>query len=147
MNIKKYTVTLVRESSHNYPINSKVTSPEDMVEVIEQVLHLEDQTEEVFGILAFDGHLKVIGVFEVSRGTLSSSQVHPREVFKRALLLNTSKIALFHNHPSGDTTPSKADKQITARLVDCGDILGIKVIDHIIIGENDYYAFSENELL
>ena len=77
-------------------------------------------------------------------GTLDYSVVHPREVFKEAVLVSASSIICVHNHPSGNVIPSKNDFEITKRLVSIGDMLGIKVIDHVIIGSEKYYSFLEN---
>lgn len=146
-NIKKYTLTLVKESSHNYNIDKQVTSPKAMYEIVNSVFHLDTLAEEVFCILVFDTKNKVIGAFEVSHGSLNSSIVHPREVFKRALLLNGASIALAHNHPSGNPKPSEEDIKITKRLVEAGNILGIKVLDHIIVGEDYFLSFTEEGLI
>jgi DNA repair protein RadC len=83
----------------------------------------------------------------VSIGSLNQSIVHPREVFKTALLSNAAAILLLHNHPSGDPAPSQEDLAITRRLIECGDILGIRVLDHIIIGEDCFKSFSEDGLM
>ncbi len=89
----------------------------------------------------------VLGMETVSIGTLSSSLVHPREVFKQAIKRSASAVILAHNHPSGNCEPSKEDLQVTKRLKDAGELVGIEVIDHLIIGEDRYYSFCENELL
>ena len=97
-------------------------------------------------MLVLDIKNNVRGAFEVSRGGLNASIVHPREIFKRALLLNAASIILAHNHPSGDTTPSREDINITKRLVEGGKILGIEVLDHIIVGDN-YMSFKGDNLI
>lgn len=79
----------------------------------------------------------------VSVGSLNSSIVHPREVFKTAVMSNAASIIIAHNHPSGDITPSKEDKDITLRLKEAGDIIGIKLLDHIIIGDRNYLSLKE----
>lgn len=83
----------------------------------------------------------------ISRGTLNASLVHPREVFKGALLANAYSIMLAHNHPSGNFTPSEADKQVTAKLVKAGKLLDVQVLDHIIVGDSDYFSFRESRML
>lgn len=77
-------------------------------------------------------------------GTLNNASVHPREIFKYAYLLSSDSIICIHNHPSGDTLPSKEDILLTNKLVEIGKILGISVIDHIIVGNNNYYSFYDN---
>lgn len=146
--IVKYRLELVKESSKVYEVESKISSPSDVRDYIEQIFKLSNQAEEVMVMLVLDIKNNVIGAFEVSRGSLNSSIVHPREVFKRALLLNGASIILAHNHPSGDTTPSREDIEVTKRLVEGGDILGIGILDHLIIGDNGRYkSFKEMNLI
>jgi DNA repair protein RadC len=84
----------------------------------------------------------------ISKGTLNSSLVHPREVFKGALLANAHALILAHNHPSGNVEPSSADRQVTDILVKAGNILDVKILDHVIIGSKEgYYSFRENSCL
>ena len=83
-----------------------------------------------------DGRNRYGGHYEVSRGSLTSSMIHPREVFKHAILRNASALLLFHNHPSGDPTPSDEDIAVTKRLVKAGELLGIPILDHIILGQD-----------
>jgi DNA repair protein RadC len=104
---------------------------------------LQDQPGEVFAILCMSTKRRVIAYHEVSRGTLDATLVHPREVFKAALLANAAAIILTHNHPSGDPSPSADDVQLTRRLVDAGALLGVDVLDHIIVGDGRYYSFKE----
>ena len=104
---------------------------------------LQDEPAEVFGILCVSTKHRVIAFHEVSRGTLDSTLVHPREVFKAALLANAAAIVLTHNHPSGDPTPSPDDYQLTRRLVDAGKLIGVEVLDHIIVGDGRYFSFRE----
>lgn len=86
---------------------------------------------------------RVIAYHEVSRGTLDSTLVHPREVFKAALLANAAAIVVSHNHPSGDPSPTIDDLEVTTRLVAAGEVLGIAVLDHIVIGDGRYFSFKE----
>ena len=146
--ITKYKLELVKESSKVYEVESTISTPSDVRDYIEQVFKLSIQAEEVVVMLVLDNKNNVIGAFEVSRGSLNASIVHPREVFKRALLLNGASIIIAHNHPSGDPTPSREDVDITKRLVEGGNILGINVLDHIIIGDNGRYrSFKEDSLI
>jgi DNA repair protein RadC len=145
--ITKYKLELVKESSKVYEVESKISSPSDVRDYIEQVFKLSSQAEEVMVMLVLDIKNNVIGAFEVSRGSLNASIVHPREIFKRVLLLNGASIILAHNHPSGDPTPSIEDISTTKRLVDGGKILGIGVLDHLIIGDYGYKSFKEDSLI
>ena len=90
---------------------------------------------------------EIITDVDVSVGTLNSSLVHPREVFIEAIKRSSNKIILIHNHPSGSIEPSVEDKNITKRLISCGEIIGIEVIDHIIIGDGMYFSFKENMII
>jgi DNA repair protein RadC len=92
---------------------------------------------------------KVIGIHTVSMGSLTASVVHPREVFKPAILSNAAAIILAHNHPSGQPQPSQEDRVLTVRLVTAGKLLGISILDHVIIGDGTsaYFSFADEGLL
>lgn len=141
VNISTYSLRIVKESGGRYDIDNKsISCPKDTVRVFNEVLELDSRTEEVFAIMTLDTKNKVTGLFIVSIGAINSSIVHPREVYKRALLQNASSIIACHNHPSGNPTPSKEDINITLRLKEAGKIIGIDLLDHIIIGSNNNYV-------
>lgn len=117
-------------------------SPRESAELLMRVL--ADQPTEVFAMLCLSTKHRVIAFHEVSRGTLDSTLVHPREVFKAALLANASAIVVSHNHPSGDPSPTLDDIEVTTRLVAAGEILGIPVLDHIVVGDGRYFSFKES---
>lgn len=97
-------------------------------------------------VLMLDAKNQVIGINTVSVGNLASTPVHPREVFKPAILSNAAAVILCHNHPSNDPTPSADDKKLTGQLKAAGDALGIPVLDHIIITDSEkYYSFKASE--
>jgi len=129
---------LVKESDIKY---QPISCASDAVNIL-LALGLSEDADEHFYIICTDTKGNVAGVHEVSHGDLSSAPVHPREVFKRAILNNASGIILSHNHPSGDPTPSDCDRVLTDRLVECGKLLGIRVLDHIIIGGTEYHSFA-----
>jgi DNA repair protein RadC len=104
---------------------------------------LADEAAEVFAMFCLSTKHRVIAYHEVSRGTLDSTLVHPREVFKAALLANSAAILVGHNHPSGDPTPSPDDVALTTRLAAAGELLGIFLLDHIVIGDGRYCSFRE----
>jgi len=106
-----------------------------------------DRRKEHFLILLLDGKNRIIREEQVSEGSLNQSIVHPREVFKPAVRESAAAIILVHNHPSGDPAPSREDREITRRLKEGGDLLGIRVLDHIIIGDGSYLSFVEQGLL
>jgi len=139
---------VVKERSGRYEFEDKIaSSPSKARDILEEVFELSELAEEVFILVCLDTKNKVTGLFKVSQGSLNSSIVHPREVFKRALMQNASSIILAHNHPSGDTTPSLEDVSITKRLYEAGNLLGVEVLDHIIVGANGKYkSFKEDGL-
>lgn len=147
--INIYTVKQVRESSMLYNIDTtSIDSPKTAAAIADKIFSLSEEAVEVFGILTLNSKNRVVGAHIISIGTLDTSIVHPREVFKPAILNNAAQIIIFHNHPSGDPTPSKQDIIVTQKLVEAGKLLGIKILDHLVIGENDQYcAFSEKGLL
>ena len=104
-----------------------------------------NKSQEYFYCIYLDNNKTVIKDKLLFIGTLNYSVVHPREVFKEACVLSASSIICIHNHPSGNVLPSKNDFDITKRLVEIGELFGIKIIDHIIIGIDKYYSFLEND--
>ena len=151
VNLSILNLKVVKEKEVNYDsnwVNKSIDAPEKVVDVAINVLELHERAEESFYIFTLDTKNQINGIFEVSRGSLSVSIVHPREVFKRALLQNANSIILLHNHPSGDPKPSKEDIDVTDRLIESGDLLGIRVLDHIIIGdENNYISLKQENLI
>ncbi|MDF0667174.1 MAG: DNA repair protein RadC [Nitrospira sp.] len=99
---------------------------------------------EHFMVVGLDAKHAVIGINTVSIGSVTLSIVHPREVFKPMILMNASAVLLAHNHPSGDSTPSQEDRALTRRLKEGGDLLGIAVLDHVVLGEDRYYSFADH---
>ena len=136
-------VVLVKEKGAMYDVQKKIESPYDAYKAITEITKVQEEAQEVFGILILNNKNKIVAVHEVSRGALNSSLVHPREVFKPAVLHNAAAIVCFHNHPSGDPEPSKVDFEITTRLVEAGKIMGIEVLDHIIVGDDRYVSLKE----
>jgi DNA repair protein RadC len=102
---------------------------------------------ECFYTILLNSQSRVIAMSEVTRGTLNSSLVHPREVFRAAIAYGSAAIIVVHNHPSGDPTPSAEDRAITRQLVDAGRLLDIPVFDHVILGADRYVSFAEAGLL
>jgi len=124
------TVQMVKERKFLYGGN-RLTTPEQAARAFVEILGNPDR--EYFVALLVDGKNRISGLHVVSEGTLNQSLVHPREVYKAAILANSAAIILAHNHPTGDVTPSKEDREITRRLKEAGDLLGIRVLDHIIV--------------
>ena len=140
-----YEIITVKESITNYlKTGTRFTAPS---QVYETFSFLMNETKEVFLTLHLDGKNRIIAMDTVSVGSLNQSIVHPREVFKTACLSNAAAILLIHQHPTGDPTPSSEDISVTRRLKEAGEILGIKVLDHIIVGDGEYLSFMERGLL
>lgn len=123
----------------------KVTSPQDVADLLMEEMQFLKQ--EYFKIVLLDTKNKVIKVESISIGILNASLVHPREVFIKAIKQHSAAIILAHNHPSGDPEPSAEDKNITKRLYDAGELLGISVLDHIIIGRGTFLSFKQEKLI
>ena len=106
---------------------------------------LKEEKQEKFVVLMLNSKNWVIGEKVISQGTLDFSTAHPRDIFKAALKNSASRIILVHNHPSGDPTPSDSDRQLTERLIEAGDLLGITVSDHVIIGNGEWWSWREEK--
>jgi DNA repair protein RadC len=102
------------------------------------------QTVEQFGVVLLDTKYRLIRTSIVSVGTLDTSLAHPREIFGVAAAAGAAAIVVFHNHPSGDPQPSRDDVALTARLVRAGQVMGIEVVDHLILGDTRYFSFKEH---
>ncbi len=102
-----------------------------------------DRTVEHFGVVLLDARRRLLRTSVLSVGTLDASVAHPRDIFREAALGGASAIIVFHNHPSGDPTPSRDDVDLTRRLVAAGEIVGIDVLDHLILAEMRYFSFKE----
>lgn len=108
---------------------------------------IRDLHKEVFRVIFLNGKNEVMKDEEPFKGTLTSSGVYPREIMKKAIRYSAAAVILAHNHPSGDPTPSKSDKQITEDFVSAGNLMQVKVLDHIIIGNNKYFSFADEGLI
>jgi DNA repair protein RadC len=140
-------VVLVREKTGRYELPRETKSPEEAYNAIKIITNVQEEAQEVFGILLLNIKNKIVAAHEISRGALNSSLVHPREVFKPAVLHNAASIICFHNHPSGEPEPSREDIELTKLLVEAGKIMGIEVLDHIIVGEDRYVSLKERGVM
>jgi len=138
------SVQLIRERTTPSEVRT-ISSPQDAYEVFRDWLDPRDR--ECFAVALLDARNKVIGLHVVSIGSLNASLVHPREAMKAAILANASAILLAHNHPSGDPSPSREDLAITARLKQAGELLGIAVLDHLVIGDGTFISLIERNQL
>jgi DNA repair protein RadC len=137
------TLTIREEVANYLPQSSKFTAP---LQLFQLFSFLQYETKEYFITIHLDCKNRIVCMEEVSVGSLNQSIVHPREIFKSALLSSAAAIVLIHNHPSLDPTPSREDREITRRLKEAGDLLGIRVLDHIIVGSS-YMSFVEQGLM
>lgn len=142
-----YKTVLVKEKAVNYACESKSLSPSLIARIMIKSTSLNVMGEEHCYMLALNGTEHLIGVFLISKGTVSQTLTNPREIFLRALMVGASFIILCHNHPSGNPIPSKTDILVTQKISEAADLLGIPVADHIIIGEDSYFSFMEKGLM
>jgi len=122
-----------------------IKDPQSVVKAIRA--SIKDKAKEHFKLILLNARNKILGISTISIGSLNASIVHPREVFKDAIVHNAYSVVLAHNHPSGDPEPSEDDLTMTKRLIEAGKILGIEVLDHIIITKDGYFSFKDRGLL
>ncbi|MCI6693462.1 MULTISPECIES: RadC family protein [unclassified Clostridium] len=126
-------------------IEKVISSPNDIASLIMKEMSFLKQ--EVLKLIMLDTKNNIIGIKDVFKGSLNTSIVHPREIFKEAIKKSSSSIIICHNHPSGDPTPSKEDINITIRLKECSKIIGIDLLDHLIVGKNQYVSLKEKGII
>ncbi|MGD6960069.1 JAB domain-containing protein [Rossellomorea aquimaris] len=134
------SVKLVKEASILYKKRS-IRSPQDAYELAKSFL--EDKDREHFIVVSLDTKNQPVSINTCHIGSLNASIVSPREVMKSAILSSAASIMVFHNHPSGDTSPSQEDISVTSRLQDAGKLMGIELLDHLIIGDGKYLSLKE----
>jgi len=137
-------VQMVKDHSVTYDAE-RLTAPEQAASAFRALVG--DADREVCCALMLDGKNRMVCIHQVSVGSLSQAIVHPREVFKAAILANAAAVILVHNHPSGETEPSREDRELTRRINEAGDLIGIKLLDHVIVGDHGYYSFAGSGLL
>ena len=142
--LPRYRVALVREGCSRTGVKH-VHAPEDVHAII--ATEYAEAVVETAMMLALDTKNKVIGIFEISRGSLNASIIHPRDVYQRAIVVNAASVILVHNHPSGDPTPSPEDCHLTEQVAKAGKILDIPVLDHVIMGDHRYTSLKEKGVL
>ena len=144
--MKKYTsaiyrVTCVKEGEFPEVYNT-VNSPGDINRIAREVLKINESPVEEVHIIAINNKNKLIGSLMASKGSIYSSMIDQRHIFQFLCAVNAASFIVIHNHPSGDTTPSKQDIEITKTLVACGKMMGIHMLDHVIIGD-DYASMAQ----
>lgn len=123
----------------------KITCPDDLANLV--MNEMTSLKQEILKVIFLNTKNIIIGSRDVFKGSLNNSIVHPREIFKPAISKSSASIIICHNHPSGDPSPSKEDIDITLRIKECGNILGIKLLDHLIIGDNKFISFKDRRLI
>lgn len=121
---------------------SMLNSPENIVDVMNKVFHLDRQTEEYVYLICMTAKCKPIGFFEVSHGGIDSSILEPRGVLQKALLCNAKNLVIVHNHPSGNSEPSGADISISTRIEESCKLMGISLVDSIVIGNHEFTSLK-----
>lgn len=135
------SLKMVRESTILYPDRS-IRSPEDAAKLLRPLL--QDADREHFLVVCLDTKNQVNSITTCHVGTLNASVVHPREVFKTAVLGNAASILVAHNHPSGSAAPSQEDISVTKRISEAGEVLGIELLDHLIIAGDEFCSLKES---
>ena len=143
--LPRYRIMLVKEAEDTFTSYPRYQNSRELFETFREELSALDR--EFFFMITLDSKNRTIGYHTISMGSLSSSVVHPREVFKPAILENSAAVVFLHNHPSGDPAPSREDRECTNRLTAAAKILGIRVLDHIVFGQVDYFSFADAGLL
>jgi len=145
----QYTDTFIREVRATYQQTAArpfaISGPDDVADFVRSIL--TDNSREHFIAFYLDGAHQVVSYSIVSIGTANASMVHPREVFQRAILAGAVSLIIAHNHPSGILTPSDEDHKVTQRLKVAADILGIKLLDHLIVSDVAHRSLRESELV
>ena len=124
-------------------LRNQITGPADVVTLVEDMVRLN---QEEFRVLFLNTKNQVLAIETVFRGGLDSVEVFPREIFQRAVNRACASIIVVHNHPSGDPQPSRADRSLTKRLEDAGDLLGIPVLDHVVVGKSRHMSIHQGQL-
>ena len=153
MNINKYDIRftcdrigrLIKEKSYDYDSEKAlINSPEKAADLLFYAFDAANLAQEYFWLISLNAQLRVIGIFTVSIGTLVTSLAHPREIFQRAILSGAASIIVAHNHPSGVLKISDSDLEVTTRLEQAGELLGIKLEDALILGNGDYVSIRQS---
>jgi DNA repair protein RadC len=144
--LKTFQVQFVSEPNL-YPSGAPCRASEDVERIARSIYGTLDADKEHFILLAMNNKNRVNGFKVISTGSLTASLVHPREVWRAALYLCAAAVVFVHNHPSGDPAPSQEDQELTRRLKETGDMLGIRVLDHVVLGDGRVFSFSDRGLL
>lgn len=136
---------MYKEKAVNYKTDN-LNTPKSIVLMMNEVFKMDKQSEEYLYELCFTIKMKLLGVFEIAHGTINHVEISSREIFQKALLCGAAMVVLIHNHPSGDASPSREDLFMAERMNDAGELIGVPVADHLIVGK-DFFSLHEKSLL
>ena len=143
----RYTVTTFKVRLEVCDQGDRTAASDDVMRVAKPIFANLDADKEHFVLVALNNKNRINGYKVISTGTLTASLIRPGDVYRAALHLAAAAVVFVHNHPSGDPMPSQEDVVITRRLKECGEMLAIRVLDHVILGADRYYSFSDRGLL
>lgn len=141
-----YRTIVIKDREIEYGTNC-YDNPKDIVMMMNSIFRLDRLSEEYAYMLCLNTKCHLIGVFEISHGTVNASFVSPRDVFMKALLVGACRIVIVHNHPSGDNTMSNEDYEISQKLKKSAEMIGVELLDFLIIGRDSYTSFEEIKIL
>lgn len=141
------TFTVQETDPSKWQAGQPTRSSEDAFRLAQSIYRELDSDKEHFVLLSLNNKNRLSGFKVISTGSLTASLVHPREVYTAALELRAAAVIFLHNHPSGDPAPSPEDIDITRRLKEIGDVMGIRVLDHVVLGQDRFFSFSDKGLL
>ena len=138
---------LVCEKQINYPQTKKLANPYDISKFMFDYFKADELAEEYVWMITTDTDNNLNGIFEISHGGINHSSLPKREICQKALLSGAVNVVLIHNHPSGNPTPSNIDKAVTKEIFESIKTVGVQLIDHIVLGDNNYFSFAEQNLV
>lgn len=144
---KLRTFTVQENDSERWNTSQYARSADDVFKLAQTIYGELDADKEHFVLLCLNNKNRLSGFKVISTGSMTSSLVHPREVYTAALHLSAAAVIFLHNHPSGDPAPSPEDIDITRRLKQVGEVMGIRVLDHVVIGKGRFFSFSDKGML
>lgn len=138
MTISRQKLLLVREETFEY--NKAIKNTRDIFTFVKEILKVQDEAQEVCYVITLDTKNKIVGFTETARGAINMCNISLSQIFKNVLLSNCEKFIVLHNHPSGDATPSKQDIEITKHILESAKLLGMQMLDHVIVGNEDFQS-------
>lgn len=137
-------IVLIKDKAVNYKAE-KMNAPDKIAKMMRELLHMGKMEEEYCYMIALSNVCRILWIFFIYKGTVNATLITPRELYNRALLAGVVQVILCHNHPSGNVMPSDEDIKVTNRVKQAGDLVEVKLVDHIIIAGDSYYGFKEDD--